>query len=194
VRHFHNDAEPGKIRPPEKLRKSLRDRGWRMPAPDCRRPSYGQPLPERESAVWPGAWGLARRRGLRITRQQQGGNEMKQTILALSCAALVAGTALGADVVTTTTSSSGTLHEYVPGSTFVVKESSGPVTYRYGKKVTYVTKSGRVLSDADVKTHLRVGRPVRVQYDTIDDARIVNRVEIDDDGEVEVDADNDDDD
>ena len=119
---------------------------------------------------------------------------MKNTILALSCAALVAGTAIGADVVTTTstTSSSGTLHEYSPGSTFVVKETSGPVTYRYGKNVTYVTRSGRVLSDADVKTHLRVGRPVRVQYDMEDDARIVKRVEIDDDGEVKADVDDDD--
>ena len=41
---------------------------------------------------------------------------------------------------TTTTTSTGTLHEYTPGSTFVVKETSGPVKYRYGKKVTYVTK------------------------------------------------------
>ena len=117
---------------------------------------------------------------------------MKNTILALSCAALVAGTAIGAEVVTTTTSSSGTLHEYSPGSTFVVKETSGPVKYRYGKKVTYVTKSGKVLSDADVKTRVRVGRPVRVQYDMEDDTRVVNRVEIDDDGDVNVDADDDD--
>jgi hypothetical protein len=117
---------------------------------------------------------------------------MRNTILALSCAALVAGTAFGEEIVTTSTSSSGTLHEYSPGSTFVVKESSGPVTYRYGKKVTYVTRSGKVLSDADARTHLRVGRPVRVQYDTEDDARVVKRVEIDDDGEVEVDRDDDD--
>jgi len=119
---------------------------------------------------------------------------MRNTILALSCAALVTGTAFGDEIVTTTTSSSGTLSEYSPGSTFVVKESSGPVKYRYGKKVTYVTRSGKVLSDADVRTHLRVGRPVRVQYDMDDDARIINRVEIDDDGDVKVDRDDDDDD
>ena len=106
---------------------------------------------------------------------------MRNTILALSCAALVAGTAIGAEVVTTTTSSSGTLHEYSPGSTFVVKESKGPVTYRYGKKVTYVTKSGKTLSAADVKTRIKVGVPVSVHYATEGDARVINRIEVDDD-------------
>ena len=118
-------------------------------------------------------------------------NDMIKTILAMSCAALVAGSAIGQEVVTTTTtSSSGTLHEYEPGSTFVVKETSGPVKYRYGKKVTYVTKSGRTLSEPQVKKYIKVGRPVRVQYDMDDDARVVNRVEIDDD-DVEVDSDDD---
>src|SRR5215204_7444973 len=105
---------------------------------------------------------------------------MNKTLLSLACA-LAASAAFAADEVvtsTTTTTSTGTLSEYSPGSTFVVKESSGPVKYRYGKKVTYVTRSGKVLSDADVRTHLRVGRPVRVQYDMDDDARIINRVEI----------------
>lgn len=118
---------------------------------------------------------------------------MKKTILTVTCAALVAGTAMAADVVTTTsTTSSGTIHEYAPGSTFVVKETTGPVKYRYGKKVTYVTKSGRVLSDADLATHVRVGRPVRVQYEMDDDERVVNKIEVDDDDderEVEIDDD-----
>jgi hypothetical protein len=62
----------------------------------------------------------------------------------------------------------------------VVKETSGPVKYRYGKKVTYVTKSGKTLSDADVKTRIRVGAPVSVHYATEGTDRVVNRVEIDD--------------
>ncbi len=115
---------------------------------------------------------------------------MKNTILALSCAVLVAGSAIGAEVITSTTSA-GTISEYTPGTTFVVKESSGPVQYRYGKKVTYVTRSGRVLTDDDVRTHVRVGRPVRVHYDMDDDHRVINKVEVDDDGDV--DRDNDDD-
>ena len=110
---------------------------------------------------------------------------MKNTILTLACA-LVASAAFAADVTesttttTKTTTSTGTLEEYVPGTTFVVKESSGPVKYRYGKKITYVTKSGKVLTDADVKTRIKVGSPVSVHYATEGDARVVNRIEIDD--------------
>jgi hypothetical protein len=109
---------------------------------------------------------------------------MKKTILSLACA-MVATAAFAADEVvtstTTTTTSTGTLSEYSPGSTFVVKEKSGPVKYRYGKKVTYVTKSGKTLSDDEVKTRIKVGAPVSIHYSTEGDARIVDRVEIDDD-------------
>lgn len=81
---------------------------------------------------------------------------------------------------TKTTTSSGTITEYTPGSTFIVKETSGPVTYRYGKSVTYVTKSGKTLSDDDVKVRVKVGAPVHVHYTTDGDARVISRVEIDD--------------
>jgi hypothetical protein len=105
---------------------------------------------------------------------------MKTTILSLAFA-LVTVSALAVDsVTTTTTTSTGTITEYSPGSTFVVKESSGPVTYRYGKKVTYVTKSGKTLSDADVKTRIKVGSPVTVHYGTEGEARVINKIEIDD--------------
>lgn len=108
---------------------------------------------------------------------------MKKTVLSLACA-LIAIPAFAADEVvtsTTTTTSTGTISEYAPGTTFVVKESKGPVTYRYGKKVTYVTKSGKTLSDADVKTRIKVGVPVSVHYATEGDARVINRIEVDDD-------------
>ena len=108
---------------------------------------------------------------------------MKNIALSLACA-LVATAAFAADEVvtsTTTTTSTGTISEYSPGTTFVVKESSGPVKYRYGKKVTYVTKSGKTLSDADVKTRIKVGTPVSVHYATEGDARVISRVEVDDD-------------
>jgi hypothetical protein len=105
---------------------------------------------------------------------------MKKVLLSLACA-VVAGTAFAAEVVsTTTTTSTGTISEYTPGSTFVVKESSGPVTYSYGEKVTYVTKSGKVLTDADVKTRIKVGAPVSVHYSKDGDKRVINKVEIDD--------------
>lgn len=89
-------------------------------------------------------------------------------------------TTAGGTTTTSVTTSSGTLHEYTPGSTFVIKETSGPVSYKYGKKVVYVTKSGKTLTDEDVKLRIKVGSPVRVSYDTEGDVRMINRVEIDD--------------
>ena len=52
---------------------------------------------------------------------------------------------------TSTTEANGTITEYTPGSAIVLRESSGPVSYRFGKTVTYVTRSGRVLDEATVK-------------------------------------------
>ena len=108
---------------------------------------------------------------------------MKKVLLSAVCA-VVATTAFAADTVstttTTTTTGTGTLEEYTPGTTFVVKETSGPVKYKYGKKVTYVTKSGKVLTDADVKTRVKVGSPVTVHYSGTPEARVINKVEIDD--------------
>ena len=118
---------------------------------------------------------------------------MKRTILALSCAALVAGTAVGAEVITTTRST-GTLHEFVPGETIVVKESTGPVSYRYSKDVTYVTRSGRVLPAERARTYMRVGRPLTLHYDMDDDVRFVKKVEIDDDDDRKIEVEDADDD
>lgn len=81
---------------------------------------------------------------------------------------------------TTTTTGSGTITEYSPGETFIVKESTGPVTYSYGDSVAYVTKSGTTLTEADVKSRIKVGVPVSVSYTTVEDKRVIDRVEIDD--------------
>jgi hypothetical protein len=70
---------------------------------------------------------------------------------------------------------------FPPGSTFVVKESSGPVSYRYGEKVNYVTRRGKTLTDDEVRTRVKVGIPVNVHFITEGKDRIINRVEIDDD-------------
>jgi hypothetical protein len=79
-----------------------------------------------------------------------------------------------------TTTSTGTVTEYVPGTTFIVKETTGPVTYRYGTKVVYVTSSGKAIPEAELKTRIKVGNPVSVEYVSEGDARVVNRVVIDD--------------
>src|SRR5437764_5454048 len=82
---------------------------------------------------------------------------------------------------TTTTEGSGTITEYTPGSQIVLKESSGPRTYRFGKSVTYVTKSGKTLDEDMVRTRIRVGVPVHVHYVGEGDAMLVDRVTLDED-------------
>jgi hypothetical protein len=82
---------------------------------------------------------------------------------------------------TTTTEGSGTITEYTPGSVIVLKESSGPRTYRFGKTVTYVTRSGKVLDENVVRTRVKVGVPVRVHYVGTGDNVMVDRVILDED-------------
>ena len=82
---------------------------------------------------------------------------------------------------TTTTEGSGTITEYTPGSTIVLRETSGPRTYRFGKTVTYVTRSGKTLDEATVKTRVRVGVPVRVHYVGTGDNVMVDRVILEED-------------
>ena len=82
---------------------------------------------------------------------------------------------------TTTTDGTGTITEYTPGSAIVLKESSGPVRYRFGKTVTYVTRSGRVLDENTVRTRVRVGVPVRVHYAGTGPNMVVDRVILDED-------------
>jgi hypothetical protein len=79
---------------------------------------------------------------------------------------------------TSTTEGTGTITEFTPGSQIVLKESSGPRTYRFGKTVTYVTRSGKVLDANTVRTKIKVGVPVRVHYGTND---MVDRVILDED-------------
>ena len=82
---------------------------------------------------------------------------------------------------TTTTDATGTITEYTPGSAIVLKETSGPVRYRFGNTVTYVTRSGKVLDPDIVKTRVKVGVPVRVHYSGTGDRMVVDRVIVDED-------------
>jgi hypothetical protein len=82
---------------------------------------------------------------------------------------------------TTTTEGTGTITEFSPGSTIVLKESSGPRHYRFGKTVTYVTRSGKVLGEDTVTTKIKVGVPVRVHYTGTGDNVMVDRVILDED-------------
>jgi hypothetical protein len=82
---------------------------------------------------------------------------------------------------TTTTEGTGTITEYTPGSVIVLRETSGPRRYRFGKTVTYVTRSGKVLDEATVRTRVKVGVPVRVHYVGTGDNVMVDRVILDED-------------
>jgi hypothetical protein len=82
---------------------------------------------------------------------------------------------------TTTTEANGTITEYTPGSAIVLRESSGPMRYRFGKTVTYVTRSGRVLDEDTVRTRIKVGVPVRVHYVGTGDNMMVDRVIVEED-------------
>jgi hypothetical protein len=82
---------------------------------------------------------------------------------------------------TTTTEGSGTITEFSPGSTIVLKETSGPKHYRFGKKVVYVTRSGKELDETTVREKIKVGVPVRVHYVGEGDNMMVDRVVVDQD-------------
>ena len=84
---------------------------------------------------------------------------------------------------TTTTEGSGTITTFTPGDTIVLKETTGPKTYHFGKTVTYVTRNGKTLDEDAVKARIKVGVPVRVHYVGEGDAMMVDRVILDEDGD-----------
>src|ERR1041385_7192519 len=109
---------------------------------------------------------------------------MKKAVLsiALALAAPLAWAQVSETTTTTTTTdANGTITEYTPGSAIVLKETSGPVRYRFGKTVTYVTRSGRPLDETTVKTKVKVGVPVRVHYTGTAPDLTVDRVILDED-------------
>ena len=80
------------------------------------------------------------------------------------------------NTTTTATEDTGTITQYSPGSAIVLKETSGPVHYRFGKTVTYVSRSGKVLDEKTVRTRIKVGIPVRVHYAGTGENKVVDRV------------------
>jgi hypothetical protein len=108
---------------------------------------------------------------------------MKKILLsiALAVVAPVAWAQVSQTTTTTTTDGSGAITEDTPGSVTVLSESSGPRTYRFGKTVTYVTRSGKVLDADVVRTRVKVGVPVRVHFVGTGDNMMVDRVILDED-------------
>ena len=107
---------------------------------------------------------------------------MKKVLLSIALAAAAPfAWAQVSETTTTTTEGNGTITEFTPGSAIVLKESSGPRRYRFGKTVTYVTRSGKVLDEDTVRTRIKVGVPVRVHYTGTGDDLMVDRVIVDED-------------
>ena len=110
---------------------------------------------------------------------------MKKTLLSIALALAApfawAQTSSTTTSTTTTTTGGGTITEYTPGSVIVLKETSGPRNYKFSKKVVYVTKSGKELDEATVKTRIKVGVPVHVHYTTEGEDMLVDRVTLDED-------------
>ena len=108
---------------------------------------------------------------------------MKKVILsmALAMAAPFAWAQVSQTTTTTTTEGSGTITEFSPGSSIVLKETAGPRTYHFGKKVVYVTRSGKELDEDTVRTRVKVGVPVHVHYLGEGDNMMVDRVILDED-------------
>src|SRR5437016_1393403 len=106
---------------------------------------------------------------------------MKKAILcmALGLAAPFAWAQVLQTTTTTTTEGNGTITEYTPGSSIVLKETAGPRHYRFGKRVVYVTRTGKELDEDTVRTRVRVGVPVHVHYVGEGDDMMVDRVMLD---------------
>ena len=79
---------------------------------------------------------------------------------------------------TTTTSTEGTVTTFEPGKTIVVRKVgvTDPISYVLGKTVRFVNKAGAEIEAAKI----RPGARVHVYYDGDGDARVVNRVVVDD--------------
>jgi len=137
-------------------------------------------------------WRRVLRLGRKVTRnkedlslqQHKERENMRKMFLSIALA-VVAPFAWGqvseTTTTTTTTEGNGTITEYTPGSAIVLKETSGPRRYRFGKTVTYVTRSGRVMDEDTVRTKIKVGVPVRVHYAGTGDSMMVDRVILDED-------------
>src|SRR6266571_2238599 len=116
------------------------------------------------------------------SQTKQENQKMKKLLLSIAVAAAAPfawAQVSETTTTTTTTEGGGTITEFTPGSAIVLKESAGPRHYRYGKKVIYVTKSGKLLDEDTVKTRIRVGVPVHVHYVGSGDEMMVDRVILD---------------
>jgi hypothetical protein len=73
----------------------------------------------------------------------------------------------------------GTYADPIPAG--ILKEGGGPKPYYFGKTVTYMTRSGKVLDEDAVKSRLKVAIPIQVHYGGEGANRTIDRVILDED-------------
>jgi hypothetical protein len=77
------------------------------------------------------------------------------------------------ETTTTTTESFGTVTDFTPGQTIVLKTEAGePAHYKFSKTVTYQTADGRVIEASKIKKDSKV----RVHYVKDGDDLLVDKV------------------
>jgi hypothetical protein len=77
------------------------------------------------------------------------------------------------ETTTTTTESFGTVTDFTPGQTIVLKTEAGePAHYKFSKTVTYQTADGRVIEASKIKKDSKV----RVHYVKDGDELLVDKV------------------
>jgi len=77
------------------------------------------------------------------------------------------------ETTTTTTESFGTVTDFTPGDSLILKtEASEPMHYKFGKTVTYVTSDGKVIEASKIRKDSKV----RVHYIKQGDDMLVDKV------------------
>jgi hypothetical protein len=80
-----------------------------------------------------------------------------------------------AQTTTTITENVGTITDFTPGATIVLSTGTGePVTYKFGKTVTYVNANGKVINASKI----RKDRKVRVHYVKEGNDMLVDKVTV----------------
>ena len=79
----------------------------------------------------------------------------------------------GTETTTTTTESLGTVTDFTPGQTIVLKTEAGePAHYKFSKTVTYQTADGRVIEPSQIRKDSKV----RVHYVKSGNDMLVDKV------------------
>jgi hypothetical protein len=90
-----------------------------------------------------------------------------------SSTTVATGTNGATETATTTTESFGTVTEFTPGQSLILKtEATEPMHYKFGKTVTYVNGHGKVIEASKIKKNSKV----RVHYLKDGDDMVVDKV------------------